>query len=149
MLNLSAGQTKPPCCACVVISRRRTSFGNQTRSWARTAAGWSWRQVWHFHYSVNYNLHAPGDPLLARDRVALLLLDTDASGLMVPNPNFVGAVLGRFERTEPLMLLCKVGARSAHACQILADQGYEKLANVVGGMHGPGGWMQEGLPLES
>ena len=56
------------------FSRRRTSFGNQTRSWARTAAGWSWRQVWHFHYSVNYNLHAPGDPLLARDRVTSELL---------------------------------------------------------------------------
>lgn len=56
------------------FSRRRTFFGNQTRSWARTAAGWSWRQVWHFHYSVNYNLHAPGDPLLARDRVTSELL---------------------------------------------------------------------------
>lgn len=56
------------------FSRRRTLSGkNQTRSWARTAAGWSWRRSWHFNYSVNYNLHAP-DALLARERVTSELL---------------------------------------------------------------------------
>lgn len=56
------------------FSRRRSSFGNQTRSWARTAAGWSWRHAWHFNYSVNYNLHAPGNALLAQQRVTSELL---------------------------------------------------------------------------
>ena len=56
------------------FSRRRSSFGNQTRSWLRTAAGWSWRRSWHFHYSVNYNLHRPGAAILARDRVTSELL---------------------------------------------------------------------------
>jgi hypothetical protein len=56
------------------FSRRKSFAGNQTRSWARTAAGWSWRQLWHFHYSVNYDLHAPGSALLAQDRVTSELL---------------------------------------------------------------------------
>ena len=61
------------------FSRRRSSFGNQTRSWARTAAGWSWRHAWHFNYSVNYNLHAPGNALLAQQRVTSELLSVRRS----------------------------------------------------------------------
>ena len=56
------------------FSRRRSSVGNRTRSWIRTAAGWSWRRSWHFHYSVNYDLHAPEEAFLATDRVTSELL---------------------------------------------------------------------------
>ena len=56
-------------------SRRTNSFSQTTtRSWLRLGAGGSWRQMWHLHYSINYNLKREGVALLSRDRVTAELL---------------------------------------------------------------------------
>ena len=54
--------------------RTRSLSSTTTRSWLRLGAGGSWRQMWHLHYSINYNLKREGVALLSRDRVTAELL---------------------------------------------------------------------------
>lgn len=54
---------------------RQNSFGRTTkRSWLRASTGGSVARVWHLDYSISLNLHAPGLPLVDRDRVTAELL---------------------------------------------------------------------------
>ena len=47
-----------------------------------------------------------------------------------------------------ILVHCAAGGRSLQACQILADKGYTRLLNLVGGMHAwPGPREQGGPPL--
>ena len=46
-------------------------------------------------------------------------------------------------KEEAIYLICGSGKRSARACEILAQQGYERLYNVSGGMLA---WKQGLLP---
>ena len=39
----------------------------------------------------------------------------------------------QLDNTQPYYVICKSGIRSARACQVLAEQGYE-VVNVQGGM---------------
>ena len=39
----------------------------------------------------------------------------------------------QLDKTQPYYVICKSGIRSARACQVLAEQGYE-VVNVQGGM---------------
>ena len=39
----------------------------------------------------------------------------------------------QLDKTQPYYVICKSGIRSARACQVLAEQGYE-VTNVQGGM---------------
>ena len=39
----------------------------------------------------------------------------------------------QLDKTQPYYVICKSGIRSVHACQFLAEQGYE-VVNVQGGM---------------
>ncbi|MFA6108110.1 MAG: putative LPS assembly protein LptD [Candidatus Latescibacterota bacterium] len=66
-------------------SRTRSFSSTVTRSWVRLAVGFSAGRIlysgdqqprprWRFDYAVNYNLHAPGLPLAARDRITSELL---------------------------------------------------------------------------
>ena len=55
-------------------SRSRSSTRTTKRSWLRTSLGLSWTQRWHIDYSLNYNLHAPGNPFFATDRITSELL---------------------------------------------------------------------------
>ncbi|HEY2433628.1 MAG TPA: rhodanese-like domain-containing protein [Vicinamibacterales bacterium] len=85
--------------------------------------------------------------------VPLLHLDP-ATGLMQPNPDFLPVVHASFSPDAPLLLGCRSGVRSQHACELLASAGYRDLANVLGGFHGSpqtgeAGWTQEGLPVET
>ncbi len=68
---------------------------------------------------------------------------------MTPNEDFAEVVQRRFPPDRPLLLGCKSGGRSARAAMILAQHGYQQLANVAGGFDGaPGvhGWSFLGLP---
>ena len=56
------------------FSRTRTTGPNTTRSWMRLSAGSNWGAKWHFQYALNYNLHLPGQALLATDRITSELL---------------------------------------------------------------------------
>ena len=47
---------------------------------------------------------------------------------------------------KPVMAICRSGRRSAMATGILKQAGYERVANVAGGILR---WKDEGLPLSS
>ena len=74
---------------------------------------------------------------------------------MQPNPDFVSQVSRHFEKDTRLVVACKAGGRSLHACEALAAEGYGALVNMDGGYHGrPNqmgrieveGWASRGLP---
>jgi rhodanese-related sulfurtransferase len=62
---------------------------------------------------------------------------------------FVAQVRGRFTVEEPLLLLCRSGARSHYAAHLLTQAGFKRAYNVLEGFEGasPGqGWCAAGLP---
>lgn len=83
------------------------------------------------------------------------LLHADpATGQMRPNPDFLAVVRANFPPETPMVVGCKMGGRSAQACEILASAGYHDVANVLGGFGGApqlghAGWAQAGLPVEA
>ena len=84
--------------------------------------------------------------------IPLLHLD-QATGQMRPNPDFVAVVRATFPPEAPLVIGCKMGGRSAHACELLSNAGYQQVTNVLGGFSGAPqmgqiGWTQAGLPVE-
>ena len=52
------------------------------------------------------------------------------------NDGFAEAVKRAFQPEAKLLLGCAAGVRSAHACEILANEGYETLVNMHGGFSG-------------
>jgi rhodanese-related sulfurtransferase len=81
------------------------------------------------------------------------LLHVDATtGQMRPNPDFLDVVRANFPADTPLVIGCRMGGRSQHACEMLASAGFHDVTNVLGGFGGaPGhaGWVQAGLPTET
>lgn len=85
--------------------------------------------------------------------VPLLHLDPQ-SGQMRPNPQFLDVVKANFPAGAPMVVGCKMGGRSQQACELLANAGYQDVANVLGGWGGAPqmghtGWLQAGLPVET
>jgi rhodanese-related sulfurtransferase len=85
--------------------------------------------------------------------IPLLHLDP-ATGQMRPNPEFLSVVRAAFPPDTTLVVGCKMGGRSAQACEILASAGFHDVANVLGGFGGAPqfghqGWVQAGLPVET
>ncbi len=77
-------------------------------------------------------------------------------GGMQGNADFLRVVLANFEKDTPLVVGCKMGGRSARACEILANAGFSKLNNIDGGFAGRSdshdasvqkGWSGSGLPV--
>jgi len=52
--------------------------------------------------------------------------------------------VGELSRTEKLIMVCRSGARSAQACMFLAQQGFDEVYNLRGGMIA---WAQNGHPI--
>lgn len=83
------------------------------------------------------------------------LLHADAAtGQMRPNPDFLATVRANFPPETRLVIGCRMGSRSQHACEMLATIGYGDLANVLGGFSGAphmgvAGWAEEGLPVDT
>ena len=51
------------------------------------------------------------------------------------------------KQDKPVVLVCRSGARSAQACMFLAQNGFENVLNLRGGMMGwAGSGLQMGLP---
>ena len=74
------------------------------------------------------------------------------------NPDFLAVLEANFPVDAKLIIGCAAGPRSAEACRLLAQQGYQDLSNVEGGFGGmrdmagtviKEGWMQLGFPVES
>jgi rhodanese-related sulfurtransferase len=62
---------------------------------------------------------------------------------------FVAEVRGRYRPDEPLLLLCRSGARSHYAAHLLTQSGFARAYNVLEGFEGPhpgAGWQAAGLP---
>jgi rhodanese-related sulfurtransferase len=87
-----------------------------------------------------------------------LMLRDERSGQLVPNREFLNVMRATFPPDAPLLIGCQVGGRSAQAAQILAQSGYQDVANVLGGFGGARdpmtgelraeGWASAGLPVE-
>lgn len=79
--------------------------------------------------------HLTGTPDLSslNKQVALIPL-SDETGR--PNPDFIEKVGEIASEDVPLLLLCRVGGRSANACNMLASAGYTNLANILEGFEG-------------
>lgn len=67
-------------------------------------------------------------------------------GGMRPNPRFLEVVSKHFTKDSGLVLGCKIGVRSEHACTLLAEQGWTRLANMNGGFSGR--WGPDGELIE-
>ena len=55
---------------------------------------------------------------------------------MEPNPAFLEVLSRHFPQDQDLVVGCKVGGRSARACELLAAEGWTVLANMDGGYSG-------------
>ena len=53
-----------------------------------------------------------------------------------PNPDFVAQIKEAVDPSAPVYIICRIGGRSAHACHMLANEGYSALVNVVEGFEG-------------
>jgi len=53
------------------------------------------------------------------------------------------AELGKFKQ-QPVLVYCRSGSRSGHACQILTKAGFEDVYNLAGGIMA---WESANLPL--
>lgn len=70
-----------------------------------------------------------------------------------PNPDFVREVTSSIDPGQPVLLLCRSGARSLAAAEALTAAGYGPAFNVSAGFEGPiddtghrrGGWRHAGL----
>jgi rhodanese-related sulfurtransferase len=86
--------------------------------------------------------HVPGTPLIVwpREGAAEALVD------------FVAQVRAKYTTEEPLLLLCRSGARSHNAAHLLTHNGYKRVYNILEGFEGPPnsgqGWLAAGLPAE-
>lgn len=63
---------------------------------------------------------------------------------LVPLGSFLEAAQD-WDRGVPVLLVCKVGGRSAHAAQALCQMGFREVMNLHGGMVA---WHRAGLPVE-
>lgn len=57
------------------------------------------------------------------------------------------ATKGKHDR--PVVLICRSGQRAGMAAKKAAAAGFENLSVVRGGVAGPGGWVQLGLPTKA
>lgn len=93
--------------------------------------------------------HAPG-------AINIPLLHLTPGGGMAPNPDFVAVVEANLAKDARLIVGCKAGGRSANACQLMSQLGYEDVTNMRGGFHGAAdrfgqlmepGWALLNLPV--
>jgi rhodanese-related sulfurtransferase len=74
---------------------------------------------------------------------SILVTAFDAEGRL--NSAFLQSVQQQTDSTQPLMLICRSGNRSAKISTLLQQAGYTHLYNVAGGIRA---WQSEGLPVE-
>ncbi|MBL8858887.1 MAG: rhodanese-like domain-containing protein [Planctomycetes bacterium] len=76
---------------------------------------------------------------------------------MTPNATFAADVARAFKKDTKLIVGCASGVRSLRACDLLAEAGFEYLANMEGGFMGARddygrvtpGWASSGFPVEA
>lgn len=79
-------------------------------------------------------------------------------GGMEPNEDFIKVVEANLSKDTSLVVGCKMGGRSARACEMLAGSGYTDLRNIDGGFSGRPdapdesaqlGWQGSDLPVST
>jgi rhodanese-related sulfurtransferase len=78
-------------------------------------------------------------------------------GGMQPNPEFLSVMQSGFAKDEKLLLGCRSGGRSRRAAEMLAQNGFTELADLVTGWEGTRddfgrpvpGWGPRGFPAET
>ena len=73
-----------------------------------------------------------------------------------PNPGFLGELAGAVGKDDPVMFICRSGARSHGAAEAATQAGWRECYNVLEGFEGDkdgeqhrntvGGWRKSGLP---
>ena len=73
-----------------------------------------------------------------------------------PNPEFIGELAASTKKDEPVMFICRSGARSHSAAEAAMRAGWQETYNVLEGFEGDkdaaghrntvGGWRKAGLP---
>jgi len=73
-----------------------------------------------------------------------------------PNPEFIGELAAATKKDEPVMFICRSGARSHSAAEAAMRAGWRETYNVLEGFEGDkdaaghrntvGGWRKAGLP---
>ena len=73
-----------------------------------------------------------------------------------PNPNFIAELSAVVPKDQPVMFLCRSGARSHSAAQAATQAGWKEAYNILQGFEGDkdagghrntvGGWRKAGLP---
>ena len=73
-----------------------------------------------------------------------------------PNPEFIGELAAATKKDEPVMFICRSGARSHSAAEAAMRAGWQETYNVLEGFEGDkdaaghrntvGGWRMAGLP---
>jgi rhodanese-related sulfurtransferase len=56
--------------------------------------------------------------------------------VMEMNPAFVSEVKERYKVTETILIMCRSGARSAVAVNLLAEAGFKEVYNIIDGFEG-------------
>jgi rhodanese-related sulfurtransferase len=52
------------------------------------------------------------------------------------NPNFIAQISRFAAHDTPIIMMCRIGGRSAAACHYLAEQGFTNLTNMAEGFEG-------------
>jgi phage shock protein E len=77
---------------------------------------------------------------------------------MAPNPDFIKGVSARFGKDKRIIVGCQAGGRSKLAADLLVQQGFQDVSNMLGGFGGARdpmgrvsvpGWTQLGFPVET
>lgn len=86
-----------------------------------------------------------------------VVLPDPAIRRMAPNPDFLPTVEANIPKEAKIIIGCMSGGRSQYAAELLADAGYQNVANMQGGFGGARdqmgrlkvpGWQDCGLPEE-
>lgn len=103
-------------------------------------------------------------PMATNIPVKFLKTEVDSKKMkpvMHLNENFVDEVKKKFKKTDTIMIMCRSGARSAAAVNMLAKAGFKNVYNIIDGYEGdklnvPGsynngkrlvnGWKNSGAP---
>jgi hydroxyacylglutathione hydrolase len=81
------------------------------------------------------SLESPGRPLIVDVRSAQEWSHDHLEGVVhVPLPHLLRRI-GGFSRNAPVTVVCGSGYRSSIAASLLESEGFERLVNVMGGMH--------------
>ncbi|HRX83735.1 MAG TPA: rhodanese-like domain-containing protein [Phycisphaerae bacterium] len=84
------------------------------------------------------------------------IFDFDGAGMMAPNHDFPRVVAAVVPRDVKVIIGCKSGQRSAQAAEYMTQAGWQRVCNLLGGLHGQTnmlgqrtqpGWLGSGLPV--